>query len=161
MGKILTLLMTVCCSLLLFQSCNDASCTDTTQVVMKIGFYNQSQNKNIVFDSLTVRGINHPKDSILYNKARSVKSISLPLHIVQDSTEYEINYYKSNGAAIAQIDTIVLYHTNKPYFVSQDCGCTVFATITGYKTTGHRINTIRILNNEVTNKSVEHAILVY
>lgn len=161
MGKILTLIISLFSTLFLLQSCNDASCTDSTQVVMKIGFYKQSENKNITFDSLTVRGLYHPKDSILYNKSRAVKSISLPLHIVQDSTVYEINYYKSNSATVAHIDTIVLYHTNKPYFVSQDCGCTVFATITGFKTTGHRINNIRILINEVTNKSVEHAIFVY
>ena len=161
MGKFLILILFLFSASLVFVSCEEATCTDSTAVNINISFYKQTSNTASAFDSLTVRGLNRTKDSLLYNRAKSIKKIALPLHILVDSTGFEIDFFQSNSASTLQKYTVWFFHKNRPFYISPECGCSVFATIDTIKMTHHRISQIRITKPEITNLNEEHVIILY
>ncbi len=161
MGKILTKTgLLLLFSFLLF-SCNEDGCTESTDVNMNVYFYSASTRMAFTFDSLSVLGIGQPKDSLLYNKSTSVKTLALPLHISGTTTAYLLNYGKSNGASVALSDTIRIFHQNRSQFISKDCGCSVFATIDSIRYTRHRLDTVIVVNQEITNQIAENVQIFY
>lgn len=154
MGKILTV---ISCSLLAaisLTSCGDSSCTESTTANAMMTFYSRSTSSALTIDSISVRGIG--TDSILYDKSREVKYISVPLRINSNESAFQLNFYRSNSSANAQTDTVRFYHQNRPQYISPDCGCSVFYHIDSVSHTRHRIDTVKIKQPEITNQNEEH-----
>ncbi len=139
--------------LLALNSCTpDTECRQDENVRCKVVFGDAGEDYNLVFDSLTVQGVG--SNSILYNNAKNVSSLSLPLRPDTNITQFIITvdgYYP--------VDTLTIYHTPAPYFVSMACGCFVYHTIDSVKTYGPIFWKGEIINTSVQNIEEENIVL--
>ncbi|MDR1003953.1 MAG: calcium-binding protein P [Prevotellaceae bacterium] len=80
-------------------------------------------------------------DTVLINRETKVKSMSLPLRYTADSTAWVLHYDAENDDLR---DTIVIFQTNTPYFLSMTCGYQMKQLITATSYTRHRLDSIAI-----------------
>ena len=93
-------------------------------------------------DSVTVCGVG--MDSVLYDNAKGVSKLSLPLRSDTTATCYDLTLNSRH-------ETLVVEHKNNEYFVSLACGCFVFHEVdTAYGANGF------IRDSEVLNTAVEN-----
>lgn len=104
-------------------------------------------------DSLTVTA--YGTDSVIINNQKEVEDISIPLRYTVDSTQLVFRYSRNTT------DTLIIRHTNTPYFVSMDCGYQMQQTITGIGYTRHRLDSIYISDNEAGIYGSENIRLFY
>lgn len=104
-------------------------------------------------DSLTVTAWG--TDSIIINDQKEVRDIILPLRYAVDSTVLVFRYSRHTS------DTLVVRHTNTPYFLSMDCGYQMQQQIAGIAYTHHRLDSIHITNNEAGIYGQENIQLFY
>ena len=161
MGKILNITGGILVAVLLFSSCSESSCTESTVADASAQFYTKSPHAALTFDSISVKGIGQISDSMLLNKSKKVKSLSLPLRIKSDTTAFEIRFYRSNSATLDKTDTVRFFHQVRPQYLSPDCGCSVFYHIDSVAYTHHRIDTIKIKQPEITNQNEEHLQILF
>ena len=100
-------------------SCSEeADCSMTARPMVNCILYKVDPEtqyvKNDTLDSLTVTA--YGTDSIIINNQKKVHDISLPLRYTEDSTKLIFKYSRTKS------DTMVIHHTNTPYFLSMDCG---------------------------------------
>ena len=95
--------------------------------------------KNDTLDSLTVTA--YGTDSIIINNQKKVHDISLPLRYTEDSTKLIFKYSRTKS------DTMVIHHTNTPYFLSMDCGYQMKQAITSITCTRISLDSIYIKDN--------------
>lgn len=124
----------------IFTACaNDDSCRENRYVVMTSNFYTIKNDTTQTFtvDSIWVKGLGN--DSILYKNSKSVSSISLPLHKLQDTTQFVIRF---NNV----YDTLTIVHTNTQKYLSLECGCMVTHQLDSIlsSTTKHKVKRIKI-----------------
>ena len=72
-----------------------------------------------------------------------------------DSTELVFHYVKK------VTDTVVIRHTNKPYFISMDCGYQMQQSITSIRYTRHNIDSIYIANPEANINGTKNLEIFY
>lgn len=108
---------------------------------------------NDTLDSLTV--IAYGTDSVIINNQKRVHDIILPLRYAVDSTQLIFKYSRTMS------DTVIIHHTNTPYFLSMDCGYQMQQTITGVRYTRSHLDSIYILNNEANIYGRENLKLFY
>ena len=104
-------------------------------------------------DSLTVTAAG--TDSIVANRLAQVTVFSLPLSYAVASTELVFHYVKK------VTDTVVIRHTNKPYFISMDCGYQMKQSITSIRYTRHNIDSIYIANPEANINGTKNLEIFY
>ena len=100
-------------------SCSEeADCSMTARPMVNCILYRVDPEtqyvENDTLDSLTVTA--YGTDSIIINNQKKVHDISLPLRYTEDSTKLIFKYSRTKS------DTMVIRHTNTPYFLSMDCG---------------------------------------
>ena len=100
-------------------SCSEeADCSMTARSMVNCILYRVDPEtqyvENDTLDSLTVTA--YGTDSIIINNQKKVHDISLPLRYTEDSTKLIFKYSRTKS------DTMVIRHTNTPYFLSMDCG---------------------------------------
>lgn len=108
---------------------------------------------NDTLDSLTVTAFG--TDSVIINNQKEVRDLILPLRYGADSTILVFRYSRYTT------DTVILYHTNTPYFLSMDCGYQMQQRLTDATYTAHRLDSIYINNNEVGIYGQENIQLFY
>ena len=106
-----------------------------------------------VLDSLTVTA--RGTDSVIINRMAEVSTITLPLRYTADSTEFVFRY------TAHLTDTLVIRHTNQPYFVSMDCGYQMQQSVTGCTYSRHVLDSIYISNPEASIYGTENIKLFY
>ncbi|ADV43660.1 DUF6452 family protein [Bacteroides helcogenes] len=126
-------------------SCSEeADCSLAARAMMQCYLYTIDPQTRIVendtLDSLTVTA--YGTDSVIINNQKKVHDISLPLRYTVDSTKLVFRYSKT------KTDTIVIHHTNTPYFLSMDCGYQMKQVITGIRHTRRNLDSIYISNKE-------------
>ncbi len=109
--------------------------------------------KNDTLDSLTVTA--YDTDSIIINNQKKVHDISLPLRYTEDSTKLIFKYSRTKS------DTMVIHHTNTPYFLSMDCGYQMKQAITSITCTRISLDSIYIKDNEAGIYGKENLKLFY
>ena len=109
--------------------------------------------ENDTLDSLTVTA--YGTDSIIINNQKKVHDISLPLRYTEDSTKLIFKYSRTKS------DTMVIRHTNTPYFLSMDCGYQMKQSITGRSYSRHLLDSIYIQTAEVSIYGTENLKLFY
>lgn len=143
----------------LFFGCSeeaDCSMTDNRgMIVCNVCQINPENNITMkdTLDSLTVTAAG--TDSIVANRLTQVTAFSLPLRYAVDSTELVFHYVRK------MTDTVVIRHTNKPYFVSMDCGYQMKQSITGIRYTRHNIDSIYIANPETNINGTKNLEIFY
>ncbi len=131
----------------------DTECRQDEHVRCKVVFYESIvDNTPYTFDSLTVQGVG--SDSILYDNTKSVSFISLPLRNDANMTQFVLTTPQ-------RFDTLTIYHTPAPYFVSMACGCFVFHTIDSVATYGPLFWKGEVVNTAVQNIEDENIKLYY
>lgn len=143
---------------LLFSCSEEADCTLTDNrgmIVCNVYQINPESNTAMqnTLDSLTVTAAG--TDSIVVNRLAQVTTFSLPLRYAVDSTELVFHYVQQ------ATDTVVIRHTNKPYFVSMDCGYQMQQSITDIRYTRHNIDSIYIANSEANIYGTENLKIFY
>lgn len=122
-----------------FVSCaEDTDCSMTARKMMYATFYkklNTAQKDTL--DSLTVTALG--TDSIIVNKDAKVSGESFPLNWTADSTSLIFHY-----ANTTRKDTIKIWHTNVPIFVSMECGYSMGQTISKVSYTKHVLDSIYV-----------------
>ena len=126
-------------------SCSEeADCSMAARALVQCNIYTidptTKEVLNDTLDSLTVTAFG--TDSIIINKMKKVHAISLPLRYTVDSTKLVFHYTRT------KTDTVVIWHTNTPYFLSMDCGYQMKQAITDIRYTRHDLDSIYRLNNE-------------
>jgi len=126
-------------------SCSEeADCSMATRAMMQCYFYTLDPETEVVsndtLDSLTVTAFG--TDSIIINNQKKVHDLSLPLRYTADSTVLVFRYSKT------LTDTLVVYQTNTPYFLSMDCGYQMKQSIKDVNYSRHSLDSIRIVNKE-------------
>ena len=159
MRKLLYLTLLACALCGMTQACSeepDCSMTDNRAMIV----CNVCQTDPTLgtamrdtLDSLTVTAAG--TDSVLINRMAQVTAFSLPLQYAADSTELVFHY---RGQAT---DTLVIRHTNKPYFVSMDCGYQMQQSITDIRYTRRSIDSIYIANPEANINGTKNLEIFY
>ena len=139
-------------------SCSEeADCSMATRAMMQCYFYTLDPETEVVFndtlDSLTVTAFG--TDSIIINNQKKVHDLSLPLRYTADSTVLVFRYSKT------LTDTLVVYQTNTPYFLSMDCGYQMKQSIKDVNYSRHSLDSIRIVNKEAGIYGTENLKLFY
>lgn len=91
-------------------------------------------------------------DTTLYNQAES--SMSLPLSFTGQTT-YVLHYTDRMR------DTITLTHKNIPYIEDIECGTMMFYHIEDVAYTTHNLNSIEIVNPDITNEEKKNLNIYY
>ncbi len=128
----------------------DEECRQEENVRCKVVFA-LDDGTAVAFDSLSVWGIG--SDSVLYNNAKNVSSLSLPLRPDANITQFYIMIGDWS-------DGLTIYHTPTPYFVSMACGCFVYHTIDSVEVKGTIFHHAELLNAAVQNVEQENIRLI-
>ena len=139
-------------------SCSEeADCSMATRAMMQCYFYTLDPETEVVsndtLDSLTVTAFG--TDSIIINNQKKVHDLSLPLRYTADSTVLVFRFSKT------LTDTLVVYQTNTPYFLSMDCGYQMKQSIKDVNYSRHSLDSIRIVNKEAGIYGTENLKLFY
>ena len=109
----------------------------------------------LVADSMTVRGLG--KDSLLFNTPRS--EFSVPVNKGDTVSFYEIYLRYDDDAHdrhIEATDTFFITYDNSEKFVSLECGCYISHNIHTTGVSPHNIDSIHLLNQQITNADETH-----
>ena len=139
-------------------SCSEEEdCSMATRAMLQCNLYTIDPETQMVendtLDSLTVTA--YGTDSIIINNQKKVHDLVLPLRYTVDSTKLVFRYSKIN------VDTIVIYHTNTPYFLSMDCGYQMQQAITSIRYTRRNLDSIFVSNKEANIYGRENIKLFY
>lgn len=142
----------------LFYSCSEEEdCSLSARPMMNCHIYAIDTETNKVtkdtLDSLTVTAFG--TDSVIINQDKKIDSLSIPLRYTADSTVLVFHYSKTRR------DTIIIYHTNTPYFLSIDCGYQMKQVINKVAYTKHKLDSIYIKNSEAGIYGKENIKLLY
>lgn len=141
---------------LLLGACSaDTTCRKEKIIVLRAEFYSDSidaqTGNTVVFKvmpiELSVKGVG--SDSLLYNAQSDLSTISLPLRADTLRTNYEVSW--AGGEGILSID-----HTNEETFISFECGCFVYHTLTDVQVAGNGLTSAEIVNQQVTVANETH-----
>ena len=139
-------------------SCSEeADCSMATRAMMQCYLYTIDKETDVVskdtLDSLTITA--YGTDSIIINNQKKVKDLSLPLRYTADSTVLIFHYSKT------LTDTVIIYQTNTPYFLSMDCGYQMKQSINRVKCSYHKLDSVYLLNKEASIYGTETLKLFY
>lgn len=128
-------------------SCSSDGCYDNGSAVPLAKFYSSTGALASV-DSLTVRGLGAPGDSVLA-AGQGVSQLYLPLRSTVQQSQYVFSYKTSLAVAP---DTVTLAYQAVPTFVSRDCGAMFFFDISRVDYTTHRIDSVVVVFPHITNQ---------
>ena len=138
---------------------NDTVCRKEKTVVMGVALYKTTYNAATekfittpTSEKLTVFGVDN--DSVLYD-VTAVSALALPLRVNADSTAFVLQR-DTLGA-----DTLIIRHANDTNFISLECGCFVYHTITSVAATAHQIDSVVVEKETVQNVAENHLRLYY
>ena len=138
-------------------SCTEEDdCTLATRAMMYCNLYRSDGDDGFVtdtIDTLTVTAIG--TDSVIINAQTDVSDLTLPLRFAVDSTVLVFHY------SDATLDTLIVRHTNTPYFLSMDCGYQMKQYLTGIGYTRHKLDSVYISNTEANIYGTENVRLYY
>jgi hypothetical protein len=151
MNRLFSLTLLLIAATLYLACTNDKSCHENRYVAMTSNFYTVKNDTARAFtmDSIWVKGLGN--DSVLYNNTKSVSSISLPLHKLQDTSRFVVRFNKV-------YDTLTIVHTNSQKYLSLECGCLVTHKLDSVKsfTTTHKVKRIKVKYDNVSTTKREN-----
>jgi hypothetical protein len=116
-----------------------------------VRFYTISSTKQEVpksFDSIFVYPLNL-EDSILYNWARNLNSVRLPLSPFEDFSDF---VFTLNDIT----DTVQILYKRQLYFVSEECGFSVNFSLDSILFTTNQLDSVIIIQPKVQAINEEH-----
>ncbi|MBA4321510.1 MAG: hypothetical protein C0408_01700 [Odoribacter sp.] len=139
--------------ILFFISCTPESCFENTTSMVNATFYKAGTYKPLAPDSITVFGIGKEINK-LYSKSTKLTVIQLPLNASSESCGFVI---KINDIT----DTIKFTYSGFPHLISMECGITFHYTLNSHWKHGSTIDSIKIINSNITTFSEENIRIYY
>ena len=115
------------------------------------GLYSSSTLGPIAVDSLDVRGIGAPNDSLLVAPARSTRSIYMPFRADAPQVSWVFRFALEGLDFPELYDTITFDYQTIPYFASADCGAMYVYRVDRMAYTRHLIDSVAITDSLFTN----------
>ncbi len=126
-------------------SCGGGECTETVVSNVISDFVYPSGER----PSLTANILGLERDTFLFQNLTDLKAV--PLLLDPDTTFTRLNLEFRLSDTIVS-DTVTFHHKNSIFFVSMDCGCSMFYTLDSIEHTNNIITEIEIKNPSVTNE---------
>lgn len=136
--------------LLLTAACSSIDCPMDNLVYTQYQLLRPDGTADTLSDTLTIYTNRHDgNDSVLINRDVAVSTIDLPISYTNpvDSFFFET---KDTLTKSTFIDTLVVAKEDKIHFESVDCAVSYFHTLTSVSCTNHRIDSVRIINHNVS-----------
>lgn len=159
---ILKLLPAVALLSMLASGCNTSGCTDNRSSIPLAGFYSSADGKPIAVDSLAIKGVGAPVDTIyLLSPSEIATQVYLPLRATESSTTFEIFYMQSNLAGLT--DRVTIDYNALPYFASEECGAMYRYRIIRLNHTSVLLDSVGIVPEDsvITNAPVQNLHLYF
>lgn len=135
-------------------SCTPQACQEETRSLVKATFYKTGTNLIQAPDSLTIFGLGIDTTDF-YNKSVNVRIAQFPLNASTLTCSF---VFRINGIT----DTLTFDYTSYPHLVSKECGFTYYHILnSSYTVTGHAIDTIEIMNKNITTTYGENIRIFY
>lgn len=154
MGKFLSHIIIIATISLGFCACSTDGCLENQSSIPLAGFYASENGKQIVWNSLDVYGVGATGDSLLIAAGNESGQTYLPFRATQNSTAFCF-HYGDYGDDTDYNDTIWFEYESTPYFASEECGAMYRYKITSVKHTDIIIDSVVIVDPEITNVDVE------
>lgn len=133
-------------------SCTQGACFEETIAYVKGSFYDNSTKKMQAPDSITLIG--HEQEKKIYDRTSGVQPALFPLNAAKDKSKFVI---KINGIT----DTIEFSYSSYPHLISKECGYTFYFTIDLKYFTQNNIDTILVINKNVSTINEENIRIFY
>lgn len=133
-------------------SCTPAACFEETNAYLKASFYINSTKEKLAPDSVTLSGLGQPGK--IYEKAAGLQPALFPLNSSSDRSTFVI---RINGIS----DTIEFNHSGFPHLISKECGYSVYHTLDNHAFSQNNIDTILIINRNITTVNEENIRIFY
>jgi len=135
-------------------SCKDeyTLCNLSKEVSFISGFYQKVSGADVSVQapSLYVSLLN--SSSGIYTGQPNVRSFSLPLNSLVDSSRYTIQI----GAGLPT-DTLTVVYSSTSTNLSAECGNVIYNNISRFYTTKHRLDSVKIVNATTNTNPLENA----
>ena len=131
--------------------CNSDGCTEMRSAMPIAQLRNSATGEVATLDSLDIHGIGVAGDSLLVSAGTAVSKQYLPLRYSASSVRWCIAYRYAGLDNDRLNDTLTLTYTSSPWLADDDCGAMYRYTITGATSTTHLIDSVSVVQAEVTN----------
>lgn len=154
--RIFNIISILLISIVLVSCTLSEECREDKDVYMQMGFYTKTLNTKtglyvnsaLAIDSLWVNGLG--VDSFLFENSKKINSIDVPLKKLSTQTDFIVRFNQKT-------DTIsIFYQNNDRYFISLECGCVIAHSIDEVTSTNHFIDSISVINRDITPTNAEH-----
>ena len=135
--------------LVVASSCSSIDCPISTKVAVNYGFYNASEQKDTLTDTLSVWSQRKDgTDTLLYNSGVNKTTLTLP--ISYQRPEDVLIFRIADTLKSVTLDTVWIKKEDIPHFESVDCAAAFFHELTDVKLTHHAIDSLVLINTSVT-----------
>lgn len=131
--------------------CNSSGCLDNRSAIPLAEFYNSDTGQSLTLDSLEIRGVGAPDDSVLVAAGTAASQAYLPMRSSHDLIQWCFAYRRHDVDDAANNDTLSIRYDSKPYFASNECGVIYQYHISELTHTSHFIDSVAIADSVVTN----------
>lgn len=142
-------------------ACGSSGCLENGSTLPLAGLYSSYTGAQISIDSLEVRGIGAPNDSVLIVPTRNTRSIYLPFRADYESVSWVFSVHQSAVYYPELYDTITFGYETIPYFASADCGAMYVYRLNRIAYTTHLIDSVTVTDSLFTNVDREQIKIFY
>lgn len=137
-------------------SCSEDNCSLAGRPMINGGIYTINPTSGFTeadtIKSLTVTALG--TDSVIINNQSNVRSLSLPLTYVSDTTILVFHYNYSTDPSDS--DTLWILQDNTPFFESIECGYSMIQSIKNITYTQNLLSSISIINTNTNVTGTEN-----
>lgn len=154
-------------------SCDEEDdCTLATRAMLYCNLYRLNDaGTSYITDTLVALTVTALEtDSVIINAQEDVSDLTLPLRFTADSTVLVLHYFTTDDdddededtiTLSGQTDTVLVRHTNTPYFLSMDCGYQMKQYVNSVAYSRHVLDSISITDQEANIYGTENLRLYY
>lgn len=144
-----------------FGACGSSGCLENSTTLPLAGLYSSSTLQPISVDSLEIRGLGAPGDSLLLAPTRSTGSVYMPFRADYPSVSWVFAFRTEYLDYPELYDTLTFVYETIPYFASADCGALYIYRVTEYSYTNHLIDSVAVTDSLFTNVDREQIQIYY
>ena len=147
MRRITTILLILAGTLVLtnsFVSCSSIDCSINTRTSCVFSLAGDTLTDTLTISTTRRDG----SDTVLVNRQTGITVFSVPMSY--DGTTDELLFDRKYADTSSTLDTVTIEKDNTPHFEAVDCNPAFFHTLKSVSTTHHGIDSLSILNPNVT-----------
>lgn len=146
---------------LIITACSSIDCPMDNLVYTQYQLMRADGKADTLSDTLTIYTNRHDgSDSVLINLQVGTKTLDLPISYAQPTDSFFFQM-KDTTLKRTYTDTVTVSKVDKIHFESTDCGVSYFHTITSVNCTTNRIDSVRIINPDVSYDTSKKHFYIY